>query len=82
MKNEIKDLEKNKFRPGGDGKSKIAITNEDGILSGITFDKVSASRPSPEIIVYSYYFKNELVAQVEVSYTDATKKEFVEAKRI
>ena len=57
-------------------KSPIEVeTNPGGnILSGIEYDEVQASYPTATTEKYEYYEASSLVATVDITYTDSTKR--------
>lgn len=67
--------------------STLKVTNPDG--SGVAmgrlvtekFDKIEASYPTTSTEVYDYSYQSATVAQVTVTYTDATKEVLLSAER-
>jgi hypothetical protein len=79
---DIRDLEKGKFRESSDGTIKVATTLEDGLLAGVKYDDVQATEPTSLTENYLYYLNATLVATVEVTYTTSAKTKFLRARRI
>lgn len=84
MKETVKDREQDKFRPGQDGLSKVAVTLEgdSGLLQGITYDDIQAEFPSSTITNYKYYSSSVLVATIEVTFTDSAHSDVLRARKI
>lgn len=84
MKDNVKDREFDKFRSSDNNLSKVAVTMEGdtGLIQGISYDDIQATFPSSAITVYSYYLSGSLQAQVEVTFTDASKSDVLRARRI
>lgn len=77
----VKDNEANKFR--GDATSpKVAVTLENGLLSGLSYDDIQVTYPTSSTENYNYYLLTNLIATVEVTYTDATKAILERVQRI
>jgi len=77
----VKDNEANKFR-GTAELPKVAVTLEDGLMAGLTYDDIQATYPTTLTENYSYYYLTNLVATVEVTYSDLAKTIFLRARRI
>jgi hypothetical protein len=69
----VKDNEANKFR-GTPNLPKIAVTVEDGILSGINYDELIATYPTSTTEVYLYNLLG--VLQASPSYLSRYGKEY------
>jgi len=52
------------------------------LLSGILFDDIQATYPLDEVELYSYYYLTNLVAEIEVTYTDATKEILTRVRKL
>lgn len=52
------------------------------LLSGVDFDKVSATYPTTSTEVYSYSLNGVSQAQILVTYTNSSKQTFVSAERL
>ncbi len=52
------------------------------LLSGVDFDKVSATYPTTTTELYDYALNGVSQAQILVTYTNASKQVFVSAERL
>ena len=77
----VKDNEANKFRQSG-LLSKVAVTLEDGLLAGVTYNKIIVEYPSTSTELYKYYNGATLTGQVLLTYTSATKADLSIAERL
>lgn len=62
--------------------NKVEILGDIGLVQGIEYDDIQASYPDSSTENYSYYLQNELVAIIEVTYTNSSKNIFLRARRI
>lgn len=77
----MRDNEANKFRDASTG-SKVAVTIEDGLLSGVTYTKIAITYPTTSTEIYSYYNGAVLNAQIMLTYTDSSKQKLSIAERL
>lgn len=77
----VKDNESNKFRPSGQY-SKVAVTIEDGLLSGVSYNKIIVEYPTGTTELYKYYNGALLEAQVLLTYTTTSKADLSSAERL
>jgi hypothetical protein len=63
-------------------KTFIRTGKQESLLSGISYDDIQATYPDPLTVIYSYYFNSNLVAQIEVTYSQPNQKGFLRARRI
>lgn len=77
----LKDNESNKFR-GTVALPKVAVTIEDGLLSGVTYTKIEITYPTALTEVYNYYNGATLSAQVMLTYTNSSKQNLSIAERL
>lgn len=77
----VKDNEANKFRESGT-LSKVAVTVEDGLLAGVTYNKIQVEYPTASTELYKYYNGASLEGQVLLTYTSATKADLLSAERL
>lgn len=67
-----------KFREG----DRVAVTLENGILAGLQYDDIQATYPNATTENYSYYLAGQIVATIEVTYSNSNKKDLLRARRI
>ena len=90
MSPNIDDREINKFRQGVGDTTRVAVDIEStvpfsisgSLLSDVSFDDIQASYPSNTVEIYTYYLATVLVATIEVTYLDKTKRVFIRARRV
>jgi hypothetical protein len=64
--------------------SPIPITNEDGLLAGVTYDYIARTTPSSTVERYTYRDGGSggtIVAVIDVTYTDATLEVLLSVER-
>ena len=78
------DNEAKRFRDAGLRGSKVAVVQEGdtGLLEGVQYDEIQASYPSSTTEVYTFYSSSVQVAEIEVVYTNASKKLISSARRV
>ncbi len=60
----------------------INSKTQGSLLSNINFDEITVAYPTSTKELYSYYLTAGLVATIEVSYSDATKRVLTRVRRI
>lgn len=78
LSNSIEDREFNKFRDN----NRVAVTIEDGLLSGVVYDEIQAQYPSSTTEHYLYLNNSVLQATVEIIYTNSSKNNLSLARRL
>lgn len=81
---DVRDNEAKKFRDGSLG-PQVAVTTEgdvNGLLSGVQYDDIQATFPTSTTELYTYLKQTITVAQVEVTYSDSTKKTLIRARKL
>lgn len=80
----INDLEKQKFRESSSGVVVAVVTDGDvsGLLSGIQYDDIQASFPNSTTEIYTYLKDSVIVAQIQITYSNASKATFLRAQRL
>lgn len=82
MSPNIDDRELSKFREASNDKSKVAVTVEDGLLSGVTYTKIVIEYPTQNTEVYKYYNGLVLSAEILLTYTNNSKQYLSSAERL
>ena len=82
MKSTIQDRKFDSYRSADNDKSKVAVTLEDGLLAGLTYNDIQATYPDSVTENYTYLFDGDIVATIEVTYSDSTKSVFIRARRV
>ena len=73
----IQDRELQKFFESGDGNTTVRVGTVEGLLSGISYDYLSASYPDQTTEIFTYKLGGSggtTVATVTIVYTDSTKE--------
>ena len=80
----IKDREYAKFRQGSDGGTSVSVTMDGdvGLLQGISYDDIQAEFPSSTVTLYKYYLNLNLVATIEVTFTDSSHCDVIRARKL
>ena len=81
----FEELERAKFAKTQ--KNEIALRfiksgGSDGLLEGIQFNDIQVNYPSPTVELFEYYDDVTLVATVEATYTNSSKKYLERLRRI
>lgn len=84
LTDDIRDRELKKFRPGTGSDSTVAVTIEgdSGLLQGLVYDEIIATYPTSTTENYNYKLSGVSVANILITYTDATKANLSSAKRV
>lgn len=70
-------------RDGNNGKvDAVVIEGDIGLLEGVSYDDIQATYPTSSTEVYSYYLAGNLVAQIEVTYSNSSKNTLTRVRRI
>ena len=80
----IKDREHAKFRQGSDGGTSVSVIMDGdiGLLQGISYDDIQAEFTSSTITLYKYYLNLNLVATIEVTFTDSSHSDVIRARKL
>lgn len=81
MHKSAEDREYNKFRDGQGGEV-VAVTIDQGVLSGVSYDDIQVTYPNSTTENYLYYLSASLQATVQVTYTSASKSDLLRVRRI
>lgn len=65
-----------------EGLSALRVSPIASLLSGVDFDKVSATYPTASTELYDYTLSGVSQAQILVTYTNASKQIFISAERL
>lgn len=84
MPSSFRDREQAKFKQtqSGDTSTRVSPVDSGSLLEGFVFNDVQVTYPSGVIENYAYYLGASLVTTVEVTYTDASKKDLLRIRRI
>lgn len=81
MHKSVEDREFNKFRDGQGGEV-VAVTIDQGVLSGVSYDDIQVTYPNSTTENYLYYLSASLQATIQVTYTNASKSDLLRVRRI
>lgn len=76
----INTLEAQKFQEVETGKTAVRVVQL-GSFINVPYDSIQATYPTSVTEVFTYFNLGASVAQVTVTYTDATKKQFLSVTR-
>jgi len=88
LSTDIRDNESKKLRDGGVNGTRVAVSLEEstgdinGLLSGVKYNDIQATYPTGSTELYTYLFDSTIVAQIEITYTNSSKTNFLRARRV